>query len=49
MALRAWSLALLSSSLLFGRAIAGDDQWLSPVYTDFFKYPLPFPPDKPIK
>ena len=46
---RSWSLVLLCSALLFGQTLAGDDEWLSPVYTQFFQNPLPFPPDKPIK
>lgn len=46
----AFSLVLLTSSIFVEHARAGgDDQWLSPVYTNFFQYPLPFPPDKAIK
>ncbi|KAJ9639000.1 hypothetical protein H2201_005910 [Coniosporium apollinis] len=40
--LGAWGLlGLLSQS-----AFAADDQWLSPVYKDFYSKPLPFPPNK---
>jgi len=31
---------------LVSQAFAGDDQWLSPVYKEIFRNPLPFPPDK---
>jgi bilirubin oxidase len=34
------------AAILASQAIAGDDKWLSPVYTEIFQNPLPFPPDK---
>ena len=50
MYIRAYGLALFSSSLFVEYVIAsGKYKWLSPVYTDFFQHPLPFPPDKPVK
>jgi len=33
-------------ALLATQTFAGDDDWQSPVYRDFFKYPLPVPPVK---
>ncbi|KAF2187615.1 oxidase cueO precursor [Zopfia rhizophila CBS 207.26] len=34
------------ASLLACQALAGDDEWLSPVYKDFYQFPLPIPPVK---
>ncbi|KAJ4313124.1 hypothetical protein N0V94_007103 [Neodidymelliopsis sp. IMI 364377] len=34
------------ASLFTSQNLAGDDQWLSPVYKEIFQNPLPFPPDK---
>ena len=50
MAIGAWSSVLLCNALLCGVALAGGEyKWLSPVYDYFFQYPLPLPPEKPIK
>jgi hypothetical protein len=38
--------SLLVASLFAYRAIAGDDDWESPVYRDIYKFPLPIPIDK---
>jgi hypothetical protein len=38
--------SLLVASLLVFGANAGVDEWLSPVYKDFYKYPLPIPQNK---
>ncbi|KAF2750885.1 hypothetical protein M011DRAFT_455861 [Sporormia fimetaria CBS 119925] len=38
--------SLLAFLLLVSEVFAGDDDWLSPVYKDFYKYPLPIPKDK---
>lgn len=38
--------SLFAALLLVSQARAGDDAWLSPVYKDLFKYPLPIPPVK---
>ena len=40
------SFSLVVASLLATQAIAGDNDWLSPVYKQIFQNPLPFPPDK---
>jgi hypothetical protein len=41
---------LLSLAVLLATSVqlvaAGDDKWLSPVYQEIFKNPLPFPPVK---
>jgi hypothetical protein len=34
------------AAILTSQAIAGDGKWLSPVYTEIYQNPLPFPPDK---
>jgi hypothetical protein len=36
---------LIASFVAYG-AIAGDDDWESPVYKDLYKYRLPIPADK---
>lgn len=41
--------SLAAALLLANFAHAGDDDWVSPVYKDIFKYPLPIPPTKPPK
>jgi len=38
--------SLFLASLLAYRVVAGDDEWQSPVYKDFYKFPLPIPIDK---
>ncbi|KAF2869507.1 oxidase cueO precursor [Massariosphaeria phaeospora] len=38
--------SLVTASLLACQALAGDDEWLSPVYKEIFQNKLPFPPDK---
>ncbi|RDW80808.1 hypothetical protein BP5796_05506 [Coleophoma crateriformis] len=42
-------LCLVFFSTLFPAAIAGDSEWLSPVYTEFYQHALPIPVDKPFK
>jgi hypothetical protein len=37
---------LLAVLSLFTPALAGDDEWLSPVYKHFYQFPLPLPGDK---
>lgn len=34
------------TALMAAQALAGDDKWLSPVYTQIFQNPLPIPADK---
>jgi hypothetical protein len=36
------------AAILTSQAIAGDEKWLSPVYTEIYQNPLPFPPDKAV-
>jgi bilirubin oxidase len=36
------------ATILTSQVIAGDQRWLSPVYTEIYQNPLPFPPDKPV-
>ncbi|KAF1997631.1 hypothetical protein P154DRAFT_537014 [Amniculicola lignicola CBS 123094] len=38
--------SLVLSALLACQALAGDDEWLSPVYKNLYSQPLPFPPIK---
>ncbi|KAL3426021.1 bilirubin oxidase [Phlyctema vagabunda] len=40
-----WAFVLLFTQLL-SLTRAGDDEWLSPVYTNFYQSPLPIPPVK---
>lgn len=40
------SIHLGAAALLVAGALAGDDKWLSPVYKNFYEFPLPTPPVK---
>lgn len=33
-------------ALLVAGTLAGDDKWLSPVYKNFYEFPVPVPPVK---
>ena len=39
-------LPIFVASLFAGQALAGDDEWLSPVYKEIFQNELPIPPPK---